>query len=85
VWGDGLPAYFYCGGSAISLKKTGDPVVSDGRCKIQLTWPDSFNVDIDFYKIHLSEWRKIHDSSMELLNSMELDKSIDHGTLLKDD
>jgi len=85
VWADGLPAYFYCGGSAISLQANGEPIVNSGRCRIQLTWPDSFNVDIDFDRSHLSEWRKIHDLSMKLLNSMELDKSLNHGTLLKDD
>lgn len=83
VWADGLPAYFYCGGSAISLQTNGDPVVNSGRCNIQLTWPDSFNVNIDFDRSHLSEWRKIHDLSMKLLSSMELDKSLNHGTLLK--
>ncbi len=84
VWADGLPAYFYCGGSAISLQNNGEPVVQRGRCAIQLTWPDSFNVDIVFDRSHLVEWRKVHDLSMALLNSMETDKNIARGTLLKD-
>ena len=84
VWADGLPAYFYCGGYSISQQGLGELVSGDGRCEIQLIWPDSFNVNINFHKSHLAEWREIHDSVMTMLNSMEKNSNQNQRSLLID-
>lgn len=84
VWADGLPTYFYCGGLSISQQGPGGVVSHDGRCVIELIWPDSFTVEISFHKSHLAKWREIHDSTMEMLNSMEKNPNLSRGSLLND-
>lgn len=82
TWADGLPSYFYCAGDAISL---GDEPRDAGEfttCEIQLTWPDSFLVDIKFNKRHFRDWRAIHDKVMLRLREFQLHPTNEAGTLL---
>ena len=67
-WADGMPSYFTCGGKPLSEGWDGtDEMSRFATCQIQLTWPDSFLMDIEFQKRYLSDWRRIHDSAISLV------------------
>lgn len=85
VWADGLPTYFYCTGTALSLMKPGDRAPTPSECYIEMTWPDALEVTIKFDKSHIGDWREIHDSTITMLRSMELNAAPNPGTLLQKD
>lgn len=82
VFSDGLPTYFFCNGPPVSLKGLSKPESDRQKCTIEQVWTDSFQIDISFSRTYLAEWRKIHDSSMALINSLELNKNTGLGVLL---
>lgn len=81
---DGMPAYFHCGGGALSLGYNIDHADPIPNCKIELTWPQGIEVDIMFSRKHLAQWRKIHDQVITLLTSFEVNGRRPIGTLAID-
>ena len=75
---DGMPAYIFCGGSPLS----GSQEIKNGGCLIQMTWPNGFEVDINFGRRHLASWREVHNKSLTLLSSFIVDGELPKKTLL---
>ncbi len=77
---DGMPVYIFCAGKPLS--KHPDEIT--GGCRIQMTWPNGFEVDINFNRTYLSKWRDVHDQSIMLLRSFMTGGNFPAGSLLKD-
>jgi len=81
-WSDGLPSYFYCGGGAVSLGADPKQAHRFQSCTIELTWPDSFMMNIEFNRRNFQHWRAIHEKATALVRSFEFN-SDGAGTLIK--
>jgi hypothetical protein len=75
---DGMPAYIFCGGK----KLVESPMVLPGGCMAQLTWPNGFEIDLLFNRADLPQWKKLHDSSIALVQSFIVEGAFPKETLL---
>ena len=82
---DGLPSYIYCYGKPVTKIKNYDfdKEINNGHsCIMEMTWPNSLIIKINFNKSLLSKWKNIHDKSIELLKSFEINNRLPKGTLV---
>ena len=85
---DGLPTYMYCTSTSITTGNNITPTnnVSErtSMCTIEMTWPNGFLVNVSFNKKYLDQWKEIHDKSIQLLKSFEVNHQLPIGTLALD-